>query len=399
MKLPLILASLCSFACAAEQTQPQPLLPLPAFHESWSEADKTMIHSFVKSIEQTLSESSSLPPTEKELERYSAFRAALHLAIATGKVAPSFKGDTLARWAAVVDCHEAVKFFVGLGEDPNARYYIEALDLESGLVQEVIFAKGLTCPTSLLCDRVALLNWLKANGWDPTKDSALIAHAVSMVLMAENHDMGELLDWFYAQGLALTQEQKNLLHQGIIVAQGGLPTLKRLVEQGVIKLNEPVNDLLPLQIVCSWSIFDKAVNLDNLEYLLQAGADPNLILGYDDEEDDGEYNQEGYEEDDLPRDDMKGFSTPIEIVFDDYRFLEECDDTDKVACKKALHFQAAVDLLLMYGAELDIEEDEHDDEAVESPVYNEVRKRLNMSHEELEADYSRIRELLKSGNY
>ena len=53
----------------------------------------------------------------------------------------------------------------------------------------------------------------------------------------------------------------------------------------------------------------------------------------------------------------------------------------------------------MYGAELDIEEDEHDDEAVESPVYNEVRKRLNMSHEELEADYSRIRELLKSGNY
>lgn len=398
MKLPILLASLCAAAYAAEQAQPQPLLPLPDFHESWSDGEKDIIRGFVESLERTLVESSYSVTDEDSLKRYTAFRAALHHAIATGKIEPSFGGDTLARWAAMNDSHEAVKVFVGIGEDPHARYYIEELDLESGLVQEVIFAKGLTYPTHL-CNRVALLNWLKDKGWDPAKDAELIEHAVAVALMAENQDMSELLDWFYAQGLELTQEQKDLLHQSIIVAQGGLSTLKRLVEQGDIKLNEPINDLLPLQIVCSWHIMDKAINLDNLEYLLQAGADPNLIMGYDDEEDDGEYNQEGYEEDDLPRDDMKGFSTPIEIVFDDYRFHEEFNDADKVACKKALHFQAAVDLLLMYGAELDIEEDEHDDEAVESPVYNEVRKRLNMSHEELEADYSRIRELLKSGNY
>lgn len=398
MKLPILLASLCAAACAAEQAQPQPLLPLPDFHESWSDGEKDIIRGFVESLERTLVESSYSVTDEDSLKRYTAFRTALHHAIATGKIEPSFGGDTLARWAAMNDSHEAVKVFVGIGEDPHARYYIEELDLESGLVQEVIFAKGLTYPTHL-CNRVALLNWLKDKGWDPAKDAELIGYAVAVALMAENQDMSELLDWFYAQGLELTQERKDLLHQSIIVAQGGLSTLKRLVEQGDIKLNEPINDLLPLQIVCSWHIMDKAINLDNLEYLLQAGADPNLILGYDEEEDDGEYNQEGYEEDDLPRDDMKGFSTPIEIVFDDYRFHEECNDADKVACKKALHFQAAVDLLLMYGAELDIEEDEHDDEAVESPVYNEVRKRLNMSHEELEADYSRIRELLKSGNY
>lgn len=396
MKLPILLASLCAAACAAEQTQP--LLPLPDFHESWSDGEKDIVRSFVKSLEKTLAESSYSDTDDESMKRYMAFRAALHRAIATGKVEPSFGGDTLARWAAMNDSHEAVKVFIGIGEDPHARYYIEELDLESGLVQEVIFAKGLTYPTHL-CNRVALLNWLKDKGWDPAKDAELIGHAIVVALMAENQDMSELLDWFYAQGLELTQERKDLLHQSIIAAQGGLSTLKFLVEHGDIKLNEPINDLLPLQIVCSWHIMDKAINLDNLEYLLQAGADPNLILGYDEEADDGEYNQEGYEEDDLPRDDMKGFSTPIEIVFDDYRFHEECDATDKVACKKALHFQAAVDLLLMYGAELDIEEDEHDDEAVESPVYEEVRKRLNMSHEELEADYSRIRELLKSGNY
>lgn len=398
MKLPILLASLCAAAYAADQAQPQPLLPLPDFHESWSDGEKDIIRSFVKSLERTLVEASYSVTDEISLKRYTAFRAALHHAIATGKIESSFGGDTLARWAAMNDSHEAVKVFVGIGEDPHARYYIEELDLESGLVQEVIFAKGLTYPTHL-CNRVALLNWLKDKGWDPAKDAELIGYAVAVALMAENQDMSELLDWFYAQGLELTQERKDLLHQSIVAAQGGLSTLKRLVEQGDIKLNEPINDLLPLQIVCSWHIMDKAINLDNLEYLLQAGADPNLILGYDEEEDDGEYNQEGYEEDDLPRDDMKGFSTPIEIVFDDYRFHEEWNDADKVACKKALHFQAAVDLLLMYGAELDIEEDEHDDEAVESPVYNEVRKRLNMSHEELESDYSRIRELLKSGNY
>ncbi len=398
MKLPLLLSSLCAASYAAEQAQPQSLLPLPDFHESWSDGEKDLIRCFAEGIEQTISETSALPTTKKDLERYAAFRAALYHAITTGKVDSSFKGDTLARWAAIIDNNEAVKVFVGLGEDPHARYYIEELELESGLVQEVIFAKGLTCPTSLLCDRVALLNWLKEKGWEPAKDAELIGYAVTLALMAENQDMSELLDWFYAQGLGLTQERKDFLHQSIIVAQGGLSALKRLVEQGDIKLNEPINDLLPLQIVCSWHIMDKSINLDNLEYLLQAGADPNLILGYEDAEDDGEYNQEGYEEDDLPRDDMKGFSTPIEIVFDDYRFHAEHDETEQ-ARKKALHFQAAVDLLLMHGAELDIEEDEHDDEAVESPVYDEVRKRLNMSHEELEADYNRIRELLKSGNY
>ena len=387
MKLPILLAGLCATASATEQSQPLPLSPLPSFHESWSDGEIQLISAFANRIDRFLLDNHADTDNQRATEIYSRFRQALHQAIATGKVEPSFQGDTMARWAAMVDDDLAVQVFIGHGEDPHARYYIEDLELESGLVQEVIWAKNLTGHASMF-DRIQLLNWLKSKGWDPVADQDLVVHAISLALLAEPNNMEPLLKWFFEQSIELKEEQKSHFYRGILVADGSLPYLKQLVEKGEIPLNEPIDDLLPLQTVCSWTFLEKQINLDNLAYLLEAGADPNLILAEEDGiADTGNYDPEGYEEDDLPRDDMGSFSTPIEIIFDQYR-----SDASERNHKRESNFLAAIDLLLLHDAELDIEDDECNDEDAESTAYAEVRKRLEMTPKQLREDFERLTE-------
>ena len=386
MKLPVLLTALCATAFATEQEQHLPLNPLPAFHESWSDGEKDIISFFANRLDRFLVENQSYEDASS-VEIYTRFRKALHQAIITGKVEPSFHGDTMARWAAMVDADLAVQVFIGHGEDPHARYYIDGLSLKSGLVQEVIWAINLRGHSSMH-NRIELLNWLKSKGWNPVADGDLIVQAVAIALLAESNEMAPLLQWFFEQGIELKDDQKNHFYTGVLVGEGGLPYLKQLVEQGEIKLNEPIDDLLPLQAVCSWTIFEKKINLDNLAYLLEAGADPNLILAEEDATTDSEsYDPEGYEEDDLPRDDMGSFSTPIEIVFDQYR-----SDASERNHKRESNFLAAIDLLLLHDAELDIEDDECNDEDAESTAYAEVRKRLEMTPEQLREDFERLTE-------
>ena len=84
---------------------------------------------------------------------------------------------------------------------------------------------------------------------------------------------------------------------------------------------------------------------------------------------------------------MGSFSTPIEIVFDQYR-----SDASERNHKRESNFLAAIDLLLLHDAELDIEDDECNDEDAESTAYAEVRKRLEMTPEQLREDFERLTE-------
>lgn len=383
MKLPLLLTLAMGMSVFAQE-QPKSLLPLPPFHESWTAEEQAAIVQFCEHLE-TFCRNELLNKEEIPL-----IISHLHAVVSTGTCpATTTDGDTMARVAAMVDEADAMMLFLRRGENVNAVLSNTDPMMPMSLASEVIWAEGLIGTRQSAADRVALMQELQKMGWDPHTHAESVIFAMPL-LCAEHQDVSPLFNWFFSLNYKLTAEQKHSIYNALLIADGCTPIVQRLVEQGEIAVNEPIGEasLLPLQQVCSKPIFDKEINLSTLELLLAAGADPNLILV---EEDTGtgsdEYDPDGYEEDDLPRDDMAGFSTPIEMVFDHYR--SELSEGNK---KREKNYLAAIDLLLIYGAELDIEEDEHNDEDAESTAYTEVRKRLNMTPEQLLADFKRLTE-------
>ena len=383
MKLPLLLTIAMGMSVLAQEQQ-KTLLPLPPFHESWTAEEQAAIVQFSEHLESFLKNHKLDSDTVPAVVPY------LHSAVSSGACRPSSENDDiLARLAAMIDEADAMMLFLKRGENVNAVLNNEDSLIPVSLASEVIWAEGLISTRQSAADRVALMQELQKMGWDPHTHAQSVIFAMP-ILCAEHQDVSPLFEWFFSLNYELTAEQEHTIYNVLLIADGCTPIVKRLVEQGKIAVNEPIGAgfLLPLQEVCSKPLFDKEINLDTLELLLAAGADPNLILV---EEDSGgsseEYDPDGYEEDDLPRDDMAGFSTPIEMIFDHYR--SELSDGNK---KREKNYLAAIDLLLIYGAELDIEEDEYNDEDAESAAYTEVRKRLDMTPEQLLADFKKLTE-------
>lgn len=385
MKLPAFFALTL---CALAQDAPKTILPLPDFHESWTEQEQATLTQFATHLDQFRQEQ------QFEKDEWGKIAQYLHSVVTGGSCKAQFDddGDTLARIAAMVDESDAVRLFLKRGENVNAVHHSDSADMPVTLASEVIWAEGLISTKQTAAERVALLQELQAAGWDAALHAPSVIFALPIVCLCEAQDVSPLVEWFLTLNYNMDEEQKNRFYSALLVANGCTHLVKKFVEDGFIKLNEPLYHLLPLQHVCEKPMFDKVIPLDTLEYLLQAGADPNLILADEETEDDGTYDPDGYEADDQPRDDMAGFSTPIEMLFDYYRFDIAWDESS--ARKKALSVLAAMDLLLLHGAELEIEHDEYDDEAAESEAYAETRKRLQMTDAELEADYKKLRDLL-----
>lgn len=356
-------------------------MPLPPFHESWSAEERAVIVRFSERLEaffkNELLNKADLP----------AVAPHLHSVITTGTCLPSSAdGDTLARLAAMIDEAEAMMLFLQRGEDVNAVLLSDEALLPVSFASEVIWAESLISTRQSAAERVQLLLKLQEMGWNPQTHAQSVIYAMPL-LCAESRDVSPLYEWFFSLNYELTPEQEATLYNALLISDGCTLIVKRLLEQGKFAVNEPLGEgLLPLQQVCAKPLFEKVINLDTLELLLSAGADPNLILVEEDfPADNEEYDPHGYEEDDLPRDDMDGFSTPIEMLFDHYR-----SELSEGNSKREKNYLAAIDLLLIYGAELDIEEDEYDDEEAESSAYAEVRKRLHMTPAELLSDFKRL---------
>lgn len=383
MKLPVFISLAMAMSTVAQEA-PKTLLPLPLFHESWSEEDRAIVVRFTEALEEHLK---TMKLHESDIPIVASY---LHAVVSSGVCKDSFDdGDTLARLAAMLDDAEAMSLFLKKGENVNA--VLNASDDEFlipvSLASEVIWAKNLISTELSAAQRVEQMQALQSMGWDPQLHAQSVIYAMT-ILAVEHQDVSPLFEWFFSLNYELTQEQEASLYWALLVADGCTPIVRRFVEEGKIELNQPIGDkgLLPLQRVCSEPFFEKQINLDTLEYLLSAGADPNLMLADEDSTDGNvEYDPDGYEEDDLPRDDMAGYSTPIELVFDHYR--SELSEGNHAREKNYL---AAIDLLLLYGAELDIEEDECGDEEAESSAYAEVRKRLEMTPEQLNADFEKL---------
>lgn len=392
MKLPILFALAFTMGASA-QDAPKQMLPLPPFHESWSEQDKVTLTRLSEHLERFRQDLLVHDDDWPVLTQY------LHSVVSSGECKAQFDddGDTMARIAAMVDEADAVRLFLKRGEDINAVLHIENATAPVSLASEVIWAERLISTKQTAAERAALMQELQAAGWDSALHAPSVIFAIPIACLCESQDVSPLVEWFLTLNYEMNEEQKESFLAALVVAEGCTAILQRFVEDGSIKLNEPLGELLPLQHICKAPMFDKTIQLDNLEYLLKSGADPNLMLAYEDGEDDGKYDPEGYEEDDCPRDDMDGFSTPIEMLFDYYRFDMAWGEQNAVTRHKSLHVLAAMDLLLMHGAELEIELDECDDESAESNAYAETRKRLQMSKAELEADYQKLRELINAG--
>lgn len=378
-------------------TQKKNLLPLPDFHESWTEAEIHCIKNFAAKFSHFYDKQPFVNHSKEELYPFINY---LHRVIATGQVHESFTTqdgpDTLARIAAVIDDFEAIKLFISKGESCSVCIHNPGFDTEEFcLAQEIIWSETLTVLNHTAEERVAMLEWLKAQGWDPKTNRDSVIFAVIVASMAEHQNVLPLFDWLNNQDFEQTAIITDTYLQAALHGVGATPVVRHLVDMGCIRLNEPLKDMLPLQHVCAHPLLEKIVNLDTLQYLLEAGADPNLMLAEDTEEHaDSEYRQEDFDEEDAPLDGMESYATPIELVFDSYRFdivYANKTETDK---KRIKSYLAAIDLLLLHGAELDIEEDEAGDEDAESAAYAEVRKRLGMSPEQLRADYDSIRSSL-----
>ena len=398
MKLSLLLLALLSLPVLAEQpstaqkvqhsTQRVKLLPLPQYHESWTQQEQDIINEFVARIVNFHNTNELISINDADIKY-------IHHVISSGKVEASFSEDTLARVAAMVDHLDAARLFLEKGEDPNTCSKQKDVVNPICLAQEVIWSESLVNIHHSAEERIQFLEWMRSKGWEPALQNASIIQAIIIAAHAEAQDVSPFFRWLKEQNFDKTTYYVEEFYRAALLGTGCHGIVQELVEQGCFKLNEPLMELLPLQHVCTRPLFDKIINPDTLEYLLQAGADPNLMLAYDsDEHHDGEYKAEDFEEDDQPTDDMVAFSTPIEIVFDSYRFdLVYANDTP--ADKKRINsYLLAIDILLLHGAELEIEEDEAGDEDTESAAYAEVRKRLQMTAEELRADAEQLRSLL-----
>lgn len=402
MKLSFLLLALLSLPVLAEQastaqkvqhsTQSVKLLPQPQYHESWTQQEQDTINEFVARLVNFYNANKLVSSNDAETVQAIKY---IHHVISSGKVEVSFSEDTLARVAAMVDHLEAARLFIEKGEDPNICSEQQEAIAPICLAQEVIWSESLINTHHSPEERVQFLEWMRSKGWEPTRQNASVVQAIIIAAHAEAQDVSPFFRWLQEQNFDKTSYYTEEFYRAALLGGGCHGIVQELVEQGCFKLNEPLMELLPLQHVCSRPLFDKIINPDTLEYLLQAGADPNLMLAYDsDEHHEDEYKAEDFEEDDQPSDDMVAFSTPIEIVFDSYRFdLIYANETH--ADKKRINsYLLAIDILLLYGAELEIEEDEAGDEDAESAAYAEVRKRLQMTEEELRADAERLRSLL-----
>ena len=400
MKLSLLLLALLSLpVLAAQPTTAQKvqhskqrikLLPLPQYHESWTQQEQDIINEFVARLVNLINTNELVTANDAEKTKYIKY---IHHVISSGKVESSFSKDTIARLAAMVDQLDAARLFIERGEDPNTSK--QGMATPVCLAQEVIWSEALVNIHHSAEERVQFLEWMRSKGWEPAKQNTSIVQAIIIASLAEAQDVSPFFRWLKEQNIDQTSYYTEEFYRAALLGNGCHGVVQELVEQGCFKLNEPLMELLPLQNICSRPLFDKIINPDTLEYLLQAGADPNLMLAYDsDEHHDGEYKAEDFEEDDQPSDDMVAFSTPIEIVFDSYRFdLIYANETP--ADKKRINsYLLAIDILLLHGAELEIEEDEAGDEDTESAAYAEVRKRLQMTKEELRADAEHLRSLL-----
>lgn len=368
-----------------------PLLPLPEFHESWNDEEKAILLQLAQTIHDDFSQQQDTDVEELLADDvapiWNKFQIAYHRAVKEGVIEDSFgESDTFARWAAMHDQFEAVKFFIEKGESISACYEYTILSMSapspSCLAQEVIWGKSLTESAHSAEERVEMLQWLQSKGWDPLVNASSVTYAITVLCMADPMNVSALLDWYFSTGIQPDEEnEKANLYRAILQAHGGTASVQKLVEQGEILLNGTIDDLLPLQIACQPCLLQDVFRIDTLKYLLEAGADPNLIVAYDYAQE-TDYSEEAFEDEDVPNADLDGFSTPIEIIFDNYRYntIEGKHHNDKA-------YLAAIDLLLLHGAELEIEEDEANDEDVESPAYAEVRKRLQMTDDELQADY------------
>lgn len=383
-------------AAALLVSQKRNLLPLPDFHESWTADEVQCIKSFAAKFSQFYDKQPFANHVKEELYPFIHY---LHQVIATGVVQDSFVSDnspdTLARYAAIVDDLDAVKLFISKGENPAISARHADFDTEFCLAQEIIWSETLTVLNHTAEERVALLEWLKTQGWSPHANRDSILFAVQVAALAEHHNVLPLFEWINNQGFEQTSIITNEYLRAALLGVGATPIVRQLVEMGALPLNEPLLDLLPLQHICSHPLLDNIINLDTLQYLLEAGADPNLMLADEtNEHPDIEDRQETFEQEDAPLDGLDSYATPIERIFDSYRFdivYANETETDK---KRIKSYLAAIDLLLLYGAELEIEEDEAGDEDAESSAYAEVRKRLRMTPKQLRADYETMRRAL-----
>ncbi|MBR1997030.1 MAG: hypothetical protein IJ993_01310 [Akkermansia sp.] len=383
-------------AAAVLASQKRNLLPLPDFHESWTEAEVQCIKSFAAKFSHFYDKQPFANHAKEDLYPFICY---LHQVITTGEVNATFgtadAPDTLARYAAIVDDLDAVKLFISKGENPATSARHADFDTEFCLAQEIIWSETLTVLNHTAEERIALLEWLKTQGWNPQVNQNSIIFAVCVAAMAEHQNVLPLFEWINNQQFEQTAIITDHYMQAALHGVGATPVVRQLVEMGALPLNEPLLDLLPLQHICSHPLLENIINLDTLQYLLEAGADPNLMLADETvEHPDAEYRQEDFEAEDTPLEGIDSYATPIERIFDSYRFdmvYANETETDK---KRIKSYLAAIDLLLLHGAELDIEEDEAGDEDAESAAYAEARKRLRMTPEQLRADYEAIRHSL-----
>ena len=390
MKLPIILAcalgavataqdsaEVNSQAAPAETTYSVNLthVKLPLFHESWSETERLVITDFANKLDKAMS-----MEEVSQMKDFLPVVTYLSKVVETGVVEKRFdNGDTLCRLAAMFDHFEAMRLFVERGEDVNSSVTVH--DFQSGLGVEVVMCKDSFEPSHLAMQRVEQLVWLTEKGWEPQKQLETLRAAISLVAVLEPHNVAPLVQWYIEQVRVPQDEIVALMH-----GEGCTDMVKEWIENDIFAVNEPLRDMLPLQNLCQFVSFSGRINLHTLELLLNAGADPNLILAYEEGEDDSaEYDNAAYESEDGSVAGADTFSTAAEMVVDSY--LNNLDKLPNGAKARAEKFcLAAVDLLLLHGAELEPTDDDGEE------CYDEaLMNRLNMSKEELRADYEKLR--------
>lgn len=387
MKLPITLvcaltsAAVAQEAPASPQQEPAAVTPsvklkhvkLPVFHESWTESERAVISDFAAKLDKAMS-------TEEiaQLKDFMPAAAYLSKVVESGKLEKSFdNGDTLCRLAAMFDHFEAMRLFVERGEDVNSTLTVH--HFQSGIGLEVLMCIDGFDPSHTALQRVEQLVWLTEKGWDPQKQLDTLRTAISFVAILEPHNVAPLVQWYIEQVRVPQEEIAHLIH-----GEGCTDMVKQWIENDIIAVNEPLEDMLPLQCLCQFVSFSGRINLHTLELLLNSGADPNLIVAYEDtEEDSAEYDNDAYESEDGSVPEAASFSTAAEMVVDSY-----LNNLPKNNRRRAAKFcLAALDLLLIHGAELD---NLDDDEEVMVDA-REITKRLSMSKEELQADYEKLR--------
>ena len=400
MKKTLFLSLLLSVASSATETEspaivPQLdlaqssefILPLPCYHESWTQEEKEILLQFIFKLERQFH--AKFTPCELAgLPVYRQLRMSLHQSVRDGVIEQFVDGDSLCRWAAAQEDFDALKLFVLKGAECNISYQATFADstYSISLIDSLLIPHTSGNSTRTAADRLDMIQWLVEHGFKLEQCATELTGAVIKLCLFKTDDITPIVEWYFSLNTEIPEDLQHKLYAAVLSAEGCTHIVKELVEEGKIALNEPLaeNDMLPLQVLFTHYIH--TINLPTLEYLLSAGADPNLHIAYEDDTNaSDEYSPEGYEEEDKPNDDLSGFSTPIELAFDLYRIS---GDNDSAFSRSLL---AAIDLLLYYGAELEIEDDEAGDEDAESPIYAEVRKRLDMTKEELIQDYIKLK--------